>query len=350
MLKYNSQNNNITWLKMRIKENVLLGQYNTFNINATARYFAPIDSIATLQAILSDEKWKTIPTLILGGGSNILFTKNVEGLVIHNQIGGVEKIGENNDHVFLKIGAGENWHQLVLYCIKNNYAGIENLSLIPGTVGAAPIQNIGAYGVELKDVLFEVHVINIEKNIPRIFNNVDCKFGYRDSIFKNTLKNKFIITHVILRLNKKPIFHIEYGAIKEKLKDKTISIKTISDAVIQIREEKLPDPKKIPNAGSFFKNPVVSEEIFLSLQKKYPTMPHFKENNNAVKVPAAWLIEHCGFKGKRFGNVGVHEKQALVLVNYGGATGLEIKKLGETIQQAVQEKFKIQIVTEVNIY
>lgn len=335
---------------MRIKENVLLGQYNTFNINATARYFAAIDSIATLQAILSDKKYKTMPTLILGGGSNILFTRDVEGLVIHNQILGVEKIDENSDHVFLKIGAGENWHQLVLYCIKNNYAGVENLSLIPGTVGAAPIQNIGAYGVELKDVLFEVHTVDIQKNTPCVFKNSECEFGYRDSIFKNALKNRHIITHVVLRLNKKPIFHIEYGAIKEKLKGKNISIKSISDAIIQIREEKLPDPKKNPNAGSFFKNPIVSEEIFLSLQKKYPDMPYFKEKNNDVKVPAAWLIEQCGFKGKRFGKVGVHEHQALVLVNYGGASGSEIKKLSETIQQAVQDKFKIHIAAEVNIY
>ncbi|EKD77488.1 MAG: hypothetical protein ACD_42C00318G0002 [uncultured bacterium] len=335
---------------MRIKENVLLGQYNTFNINATARYFVTIDSIAALRAILSNKKYKTIPYVILGGGSNILFTRDVEGLVIHNQIVGVEKIDENNDHVFLKIGAGENWHQLVLYCVKNNYAGIENLSLIPGTVGAAPIQNIGAYGVELKETLCEVHAIDIEKNTPRIFKNAECEFGYRDSIFKKTLKNKFIITHVVLRLYKKPIFHLEYGAIKEKLKGKNISIKSMSDTIIQIRQEKLPDPKKIPNAGSFFKNPIISEALFLSLQKKHPDMPYFQEKNSHVKIPAAWLIEQCGFKGKRFGKVGVHANQALVLVNYDHGTGAEIKKLSEDIQKNVFDKFNIILQTEVNIF
>ena len=209
--------------------------------------------MAELQTLLSH--YHSIPKLILGGGSNILFT---HGLVIQNQIMGIEKIDENNDNVWLKIGAGENWHQLVLYCIENNYAGIENLSLIPGTVGAAPIQNIGAYGVELKETLFEVHALDIEQGTLRVFNNSACAFDYRDSIFKNTLKNKYIITHVILQLNKKPVFHVEYGAIAEKLNGRDISIKAISDAVIQIRQEKLPDPNIIPNAGSFFKNPIVS--------------------------------------------------------------------------------------------
>lgn len=333
-----------------MKEHASLKQHNTFRVDASARYFTSIHSVSALQVILSNEKYNAIPCFILGSGSNILFTKEVEGLVIHNQIVGIEKIDENNDHVFLKIGAGENWHQLVLYCIANNYAGIENLSLIPGTVGAAPIQNIGAYGVELTEVLLEVHAIDLANNTLRIFKNAECEFGYRNSIFQHALKNKFIITHVILQLNKKPIFHLEYGAMKEKLNGKNISIKSISDAIIHIRQEKLPDPKNIPNAGSFFKNPILSEALFLSLQKKYPDMPHFKEKNNYIKIPAAWLIEQCGFKGKRFGNVGVHEHQALVLVNYGGATGLEIKKLSESIQQTVQEKFKIQIVTEVNIY
>ena len=332
-----------------MKENYSLKPYNTFNIDVIARYFTSIDSIASLQAILSDEQWKTIPYFILGGGSNILFTGDLNGLVIHNRIMGIEKINEDADHVYLKIGAGENWHQLVLYCVENQYAGIENLSLIPGTVGAAPIQNIGAYGVELKDTLFEVHTIDIEKNTPAVFNNNDCQFGYRDSIFKKSLKNKHIITHVVLRLHKKPIFHLDYGAIKEKLNGKVISIKTISDTIIEIRQEKLPDPKKIPNAGSFFKNPIVAEAVFLTLQKKYPKMPYFAEENHHFKIPAAWLIEQCGFKGKRFGNVGVHEKQALVLVNYENGTGNDIKKLAELIQHTVKNTFDILLTTEVNM-
>ncbi len=332
-----------------VHKNSSLKPYNTFGIDVNARYFVAINDVSALQAILSDAAWIATPKFILGGGSNVLFTQDFDGLVIHNQILGIEKIDENPDHVYLKIGAGENWHQFVLYCVENNYAGIENLSLIPGTMGAAPIQNIGAYGVELKDTLHEVHAIDIAKNAPVIFKNVECQLGYRDSIFKNTLKNKHIVTHVILRLNKKPVFHLEYGALKEKLKGKTISIKTISDAVIQIRQEKLPDPKKIPNAGSFFKNPIVAEDLFLSLQKKYPNMPYFVEENHHFKIPAAFLIESCGFKGKRFGNVGVHEKQALVLVNYGNGTGTEIKQLSVQIQQAVKEQFGIALMTEVNV-
>lgn len=336
-------------MKDIVHENVSLKTYNTFGIDVHARYFVAIDTIATLQTILADEKFSNIPKLMLGGGSNILFTKNFDGLVIYNKIISIKKINENNDHVFLKIGAGENWHEFVLYCVENNYAGVENLSLIPGTVGATPIQNIGAYGVELRDVLQEVYAIDIEKNVMRIFSREECEFSYRDSIFKHTLENKYIITHVVLRLNKKPIFHLEYGSIKEKLNGREVSIKSISDAVIQIRQEKLPDPKKIGNAGSFFKNPIVNEAQFLNLKKQYPKMPYFKEKNAFVKIPAAWLIESCGFKGKRFDNVGVHANQALVLVNYGNGTGAQIKKLSEAIQRSVKEKFGIKLTTEVSV-
>lgn len=336
-------------MKDIVHQNVSLKTYNTFGIDVHARYFVAVDTVIALQTILADEKFANIPKLILGGGSNILLTKDFDGLVIHNQITGIEKINENADHVFLKIGAGENWHEFVLYCVENNYAGVENLSLIPGTVGAAPIQNIGAYGVELKDMLQEVHALDIKTNKPRIFSNAECKLGYRDSIFKHTLKNKYIITYIILKLNKKPIFHLEYGAIKEKLNDRAISIKTISDTIIQIRQEKLPDPKKIGNAGSFFKNPIISEAQFLNLQKQYPKMPYFKEQSSYVKIPAAWLIEQCGFKGKCFGDVGVHPNQALVLVNYGHGTGAQIKKLSEDIQKSVKEKFEVELATEVNI-
>ena len=251
-----------------VHKNYSLKPYNTFNIDVNANFFISIDTVSALQALLADTNWKSTSKFILGGGSNILFTRDIDGLVIHNQIKGTQKINETQEHVYLKVGAGENWHQLVLFCVAHHYAGIENLSLIPGTVGAAPIQNIGAYGVELQESLYEVHAIKLANNTSVVFNNQACAFGYRDSIFKHTLKNKYIITHIVLRLNKKPIFHLEYGAIKEKLKGKPISIKSISDAIIQIRQEKLPDPKTTPNAGSFFKNPIITSALFFSLQKK----------------------------------------------------------------------------------
>ena len=338
-------------MPITIEENKSLKQLNTFGIDVNARYFATVRTVLELQSLLAEFE----SPLILGGGSNILFTKNVAGLVIHNCISGIEKIDENNDHVFLKIGAGENWHQLVLYCIENNYAGIENLSLIPGTVGAAPIQNIGAYGVELKDVLESVQVISTEPKEARLpstaklWLNKDCHFSYRNSIFKHELKNKVVITYITLKLNKHPVFNINYGTLKEKLKNKPLSIKSISDAIISIRQEKLPDPNIIGNAGSFFKNPVVTRKRFLSLQQKHPKMPHFTEENAMIKIPAAWLIEQCGYKGKRFGDVGVHANQALVLVNYGHGTGREIKQLSEKIQEAVFDTFGIRLITEVNI-
>ena len=330
-----------------IEENKSLKKFNTFGIEVTARYFVDIHTIAELKTLLTE--WRSSPLLILGGGSNILFTKNFDGLVIHNCMTHIEKTDENEDHVFLKVGAGENWHSLVLYCIQNQYAGIENLSFIPGTVGAAPIQNIGAYGVELKDVLYSVETVHLKTLTAQCFLNKDCHFAYRDSIFKHELKNKMIVTDIILKLNKKPVFHTNYGTIQELIKNKPLSIKVISDAVIKIREEKLPDPNKIGNAGSFFKNPMVDENILIALQKKYPKMPFFIEKNGQVKIPAGWLIEQCGLKGKRFGNVGVHAYQALVLVNYGQGTGEEIKKLSEFIQKRVCEKFEIELMTEVNV-
>lgn len=335
-------------MHMNIEENKSLKTLNTFGIDVKVRYFAPVHTVAELQTLLM--QWPSTSKFILGGGSNVLFTKDFDGLVMHNCISGIEKIQEDNDHVFLKIGAGENWHQLVLYCIENNYAGIENLSLIPGTVGAAPAQNIGAYGVELKETCECVEGVIVE-NLPDTFkkSKMDCQFGYRDSIFKHELKNKAFITHVTLKLNKNPIFHTDYGAIKEHIKNKPLSIKTISDAIIHIRQEKLPDPKIIGNAGSFFKNPIIDETLFLSLQKRFPNIPHFLEKNTQVKIPAGWLIEQCGLKGKRLGEVGVHEHQALVLVNYGNGTGENIKKLSEFVQKTVFETVGIMLLPEVNI-
>lgn len=332
-----------------IENNKSLKPHNTFGINAKASYFASIEHSDELHTLLSDSQWKNTAKLILGGGSNILLTQDFDGLVIHNRILGIEKIKEDSEHVYLKVGAGENWHQFVLHCVDHHYAGIENLSLIPGTVGASPIQNIGAYGVEIKDYIEEVHTLSVDNQKPQVFKNEACMFGYRDSIFKQKLKNKQVITHVVFRLNKTPVFHIHYGSIKEKLNNSELSIKKISDAIIKIRQEKLPNPSVIGNAGSFFKNPVIPGKIFSDLQKQYTDMPHFDEGNEHVKIPAAWLIEQTGFKGKRFGNVGVHVHQALVLVNYGEGTGNQIKQLSDEIQKTVKEKFNIQLMTEVNI-
>jgi UDP-N-acetylmuramate dehydrogenase len=336
--------------KAIIQQNISLKPFNTFGIDVRARYFAVIDTISALQALLSQPDFQAMPKLILGGGSNILFTQDFDGLVIHNAILGIEVIRDTPETIDLKVGAGENWHDFVVYCIDHEYAGIENLSLIPGTVGATPIQNIGAYGVEIKDLIQAVHTISIDDHTAHLFENTDCQFGYRDSIFKNALKNKHIVTHVVFRLTKKPIFNVEYGAIRDKLGNRPLSIKAISDAVIAIRQEKLPDPRVIPNAGSFFKNPVIAHEKFLQLQKEYPHMPHFSDKAGYVKIPAGWLIEQCGFKGKRFDNTGVHAQQALVLVNYGNSTGGEIKVLSEKIQVAVMDQFHIALTTEVNIY
>jgi UDP-N-acetylmuramate dehydrogenase len=332
-----------------IEKNISLKPYNTFGIEATARYFSIVNHLDELKALLSDSTITHTERFILGGGSNVLLTKNFDGLVIHNRILGIEKTHEDAEHVYLKVGAGENWHQFVLYCVRNHYAGIENLSLIPGTVGAAPIQNIGAYGIELKDHVFEVHTVAIDDQTEHVFNNEACAFGYRDSIFKHALKDKHVITHVVLRLNKKPVFHVEYGGLKDKLNKDSLSIQVISDAIIDIRQAKLPDPKVIGNAGSFFKNPIVPENVFLNLQKKYSDIPFFKEKNEHFKIPAAWLIEQCGFKGMRFGEVGIHAHQALVLVNYGNGTGEQIKQLSENIKKSVKETFIIELMTEVNI-
>jgi len=335
-----------------VYENVSLKAYNTFGLDYEAKYFTTIAHVSELQSILSEPTWKQQSKLILGDGSNILLTQSISGLVIHNKIMGIKICDDTSQHVLIKIGAGENWHQFVMYCVQHHYAGIENLSLIPGTVGAAPIQNIGAYGVELKNTLHEISAISIEGNTEKIFTNEDCQFGYRDSIFKQALKNKYVITHVTLRLNKTPTFHVKYGAVRETLEAMQVehlSIRAISEAVIKIRQEKLPDPKKIGNAGSFFKNPIVSQTIFEHLQKQFPRIPFFQEKNALIKIPAAWLIEQCGWKGKRIGPIGVHEKQALVLINEGHGDGLALKNLNEAIQRDVYQKFGITLQPEVSI-
>jgi UDP-N-acetylmuramate dehydrogenase len=334
---------------LNIEENISLKNYNTFGIEVTAKRFICIDSVYQLQELLKVEK----DIFLISGGSNMLLTKDIEKLVVHIDIKGVSIDQENENEVFLTVNAGENWHEFVLWCVDNNYGGLENLSLIPGNVGTCPIQNIGAYGVEVKDTITKVEALHIETGKLVQFSNEECKFGYRNSIFKNEVKGKYIITSVSFKLTKQNHnFNTSYGAIETELTSKNIAkpnLKNISDAVIAIRKSKLPDPKEIGNSGSFFKNPVITKAHFLTLQKTYPEIPSYIVSENQVKVPAGWLIEKAGFKGKRFGDFGVHKKQALVLVNYNNATGKDIYNLAETIQKEIKSKFEIKLEIEVNV-
>jgi UDP-N-acetylmuramate dehydrogenase len=337
---------------MIIKENFSLKNYNTFGIDVRCDFFTEVDTVDDLNRIIKDDRFYNIPKMILGGGSNILFTQDFKGLIIRNSIKGIRVVKENEDHVWLKAGAGEVWHDLVMYAIAHHWGGIENLSLIPGLVGAAPMQNIGAYGVELESVFDSLEAINMQTGELEIFDKAACRFGYRESVFKNELKGKYCIVSVTLRLNKKPVLNLSYGAIRETLQNMHVikpDIKSVSDAVIAIRTSKLPDPGVLGNAGSFFKNPEITEEQFKILQEKYPAIPAFAASDNLVKISAAWLIEQCGWKGKRVGDAGTHAQHALVLVNYGNALGAEIKQLADKIQQSVLEKFGICLTPEVNI-
>ena len=336
---------------MNIQENVSLKTYNTFGIDVKAKSFVEINSLLQLQKVLQLSAYSK--RFIISGGSNMLLTKDIDALVMHINLKGISIVDENEDDVTIKVMAGENWHKLVLWSLEKGYGGIENLSLIPGNTGTAPIQNIGAYGVELKDVFVACEAINIETQELEEFSKEACEFGYRDSIFKNSLKGKYIITSVFLKLTKRNHKLLTfYGAIEEEIKNQNIvypSIKNISDAVIAIRQSKLPDPKEIGNSGSFFKNPIVSRKTFKNFQKKNPDAPFYELENGKYKIPAGWLIEQCGFKGKRFGDAGIHTKQALVLVNYGGASGEEIWNLALRIQEEVKKQFQISIEPEVNI-
>jgi UDP-N-acetylmuramate dehydrogenase len=341
---------------MQVLENISLKKLNTFGIDVSAKYFAGFNTIDQLIELL--EFNKSTPgnqkqqTLILGGGSNILFTKNYDGLVLKNQLPGIKTIKEDAHHVYVKVGAGENWHQFVLYCIKNNWAGVENLSLIPGNVGASPMQNIGAYGTEIKEVFFCLEALHLQEKKLVEFTLNDCEFGYRDSVFKRKYKGSFVITNVTFRLNKIPSYNTTYGTIGvelEKMGIKQLSIKAISDAIINIRSSKLPDPKKIGNAGSFFKNPHVTATTFGQLKEKSPKIVGYVQDNGDFKLAAGWLIEDCGWKGFRRGDAGCHAWQSLVLVNYGKAKGSEIYDLSEEIVQSVNEKFGVLLEREVNI-
>lgn len=335
-----------------IQQDIDLRTFNTFGIPVKTEFFASIQSLIEIQTLLQNPEWNQTPKFILGGGSNILFTKDFSGLIIKNEIMGIEILKEDDELTWLKIGAGENWHDLVMFCIDNGLSGIENLSLIPGKVGAAPIQNIGAYGVELKEVFHQLEAINLKTGGVHSFNKNQCEFGYRESIFKTRLKNQYMITNIILRLNKKPQFNLSYGALQNALNKATcLTLKSISEAVIQIRRSKLPDPKIIGNAGSFFKNPIISSDQFTFLQNNFvDNIPHFAtDSTDFVKISAGWLIEQCGWKGKRFGEVGVYDKQALVLVNYGLGTGTAVLELAQQIQESVFKRFGIQLTPEVNI-
>ena len=332
---------------MEIQQNISLKPYNTFGIQANAKRFVSVNFIKELKEIIAAEK----NIFLLGGGSNILLTGDVEKLVIHLNTKGIIVNDSGNNEVLATAEAGENWHEFVQWCVSQNYGGLENLALIPGNVGTAPIQNIGAYGVEIKDVFQQLEAIDIETGKTKTFTNEECNFGYRNSVFKNELKGKYIIANVTFKLTKKNhVTNISYGAIKELLNNKkNPSIKEIADSVIVIRQSKLPDPKEIGNSGSFFKNPVIDINSFKKLKEKYPAIPNYVLSKKEIKIPAGWLIEQCGFKGKRFGDAGVHEKQALVLVNYSNASGKEIYALAQNIQQKVMEVFNIALEIEVNI-
>jgi UDP-N-acetylmuramate dehydrogenase len=336
---------------MTILENYSVKNLNTFGIDTTTRYFAEFTSIEQLQELLCDSKFTTTQKLILGGGSNLLFTKNFDGIVLKNSLKGIELINEDTDFYYVKSAAGEVWHNLVMHCIANNYAGLENLSLIPGSVGASPMQNIGAYGVEIKDVFYELEALKIADKTIHTFNNAACKFGYRESVFKHEFKNQFIITSVTFKLSKKQKLNTSYGAIEAELQRLNVpaTIQTISQAVCNIRNSKLPNPAEIGNAGSFFKNPEVLKSKYEFLKKQFPTIVGYNLDNGNVKLAAGWLIEQCGWKGYIAGDAGVHKLQALVLVNYKNAKGREIVDLSQKIIDSVKNKFGVSLEREVNI-
>jgi UDP-N-acetylmuramate dehydrogenase len=337
---------------MRISENVLLRPYNTFGIAAQARYFASFSSANELQELLKNPPHPGLTHMILGGGSNVLFTRNFDGILLKNEIKGITVVREDDGYVYVKVGAGENWHGFVMDCIRNNRAGLENLSLIPGNVGASPMQNIGAYGVEIKDSFYELEAYHLQDHTTVIFNNADCQFGYRESVFKRQYKGQFAILSVTYRLSKHPRLNTSYGAIEEELKHmhvQDVTIQAISQAVINIRSSKLPNPAEIGNAGSFFKNPTVDAAKYTSLKEAFPDIVAYPVADGQYKLAAGWMIEQCGWKGFREGDAGVHARQALVLVNYGNATGNEIYQLSQRVLDSVHEKFGVELEREVNI-
>lgn len=336
---------------MEIHHDISLKPFNTFGIDVKAKHFVSIANVDELKQVLDIKTYSN--RLLLGGGSNMLLTKDVEALVIHLNMKGIAIISEDTEFVYVKANAGEVWHEFVLWCLEKNYGGLENLSLIPGNVGTAPIQNIGAYGIELKDVMVSCEALHINTKSLKPFSNSDCKFDYRNSIFKNEAKDDFIVCSVTFKLTKKNHkLSINYGAISNQLNEMGIdqpSIQDLSKAVIAIRQSKLPNPKELGNSGSFFKNPVITMSHFNLLKEQFQDLSGYPVSETEIKVPAGWLIEKAGFKGKRFGNYGVHKNQALVLVNYGNAKGNDILKLAELIQSTIKRIFDIHIEAEVNI-
>jgi len=331
------------------QKNKSLRSLNTFGIAATARQFSEVTSLMELKEIVSQQK----KLFILSGGSNILLTQDIDIPVIYLNTKGIEILNKNNGTVLVKVEAGENWHEFVCWCLENNFGGLENLSLIPGNVGTSPMQNIGAYGVEIKDCFESLEALEISSGDIRTFTAEDCAFGYRESVFKNKLKGQFIILNVTFKLSTKDHkINADYGAIRDELRANKVSepgINDISKAVIAIRQSKLPDPNEIGNSGSFFKNPVIPLTHFQKLQKRDPRMPYYRLSDKLIKVPAGWLVEKCGLKGKRIGDAGVHDKQALVLVNLNNAKGKDILALAKMVQKAVSDEFEIDLEMEVNI-
>lgn len=339
-------------LEKSVQHDVELRPFNTLGVHARARYFVSIRSVGQLRQVLRNDKINKHDMLVLGGGSNILFAGDYDGLILHIAIKGKSVLKETERHIWLEIGGGENWHDTVRHAVQKGWGGVENLSLIPGTAGAAPIQNIGAYGAELADVFEWLEAVKIDTAENHTFNKEECRFGYRDSIFKQELKGQFIITRVVVKLDKQPSLNTSYGAIRTEIEKRGIdkpTVQDISDIVIDIRNSKLPDPDTLGNAGSFFKNPIIETERFNRLKNSFPEMPGYPVNEQNTKVPAGWLIEKAGWKGKVVGNTGTYRQQALVIVNHGGATPDEIIMLAGRIQESVKDQFGIDLVPEVNI-
>ena len=332
---------------MRIEQNYSLEKHNTFHIQVKARWFMEYDNEEELNRILCDEFFRECASLHIGEGSNLLFTGDINGIILHSRIKGISIVDETKESVLLSVGAAEHWDDVVAYAVSKGWGGIENLSHIPGETGAATVQNIGAYGVEIKDVIETVEAYNCLTIEKRIFTNEECHYDYRYSFFKEPDNDPYIITYITLRLQKRPQYKLDYGNLAEALKDKEITPQAVRDAITAVRREKLPEPEELGSAGSFFMNPVISSEQFKKLKTEYPAIPSYPAAEGHIKVPAGWLIEQCGFKGKREGNVGVYEKQALIIVNCGGATGDEIATFAEKIKNAVFQKFNIILIPEV---
>ncbi|MEO5648171.1 MAG: UDP-N-acetylmuramate dehydrogenase [Chitinophagaceae bacterium] len=334
---------------MLMQENFSLKKYNTFGIDVLAKEFALFSDVAELSNLIEGER----NLLILGGGSNLLFTKNFDGRVLKNDIPGIKQVREDKDFIYLRVGAGVEWHSFVMHCVNEQLSGVENLALIPGNVGASPMQNIGAYGVEIKETFEELEAFHLQDKSIMVFKSEDCEFGYRESVFKKKYKGEFAILSVTFRLNKTPKYNISYGAISEeleKMNGRELNIASIAQAVINIRSSKLPDPKQIGNAGSFFKNPEIPKEQFDDLKFAFPNIVGYTLPKGNIKIAAGWMIEQCGWKGFRAGDAGCHKNQALVLVNYGKATGKEIFELSERILNSVSKRFNVLLEREVNIY